>query len=59
MEECSSQGVYTRPQGHPAVRDCFVRILVAGASGVIGAPVTRRLVLNGHEVFGTTRRADR
>ena len=33
--------------------------LVAGASGVIGAPVTRRLVLNGHEVFGTTRRADR
>jgi nucleoside-diphosphate-sugar epimerase len=31
-----------------------VRVLVAGASGVIGGPLTRRLVAAGHEVTGTT-----
>jgi nucleoside-diphosphate-sugar epimerase len=36
-----------------------VRVLVAGASGVLGARVTRRLVSAGHEVVGTTRRTER
>jgi len=31
------------------------RILVAGASGVIGGPLIQQLVGHGHEVFGTTR----
>jgi nucleoside-diphosphate-sugar epimerase len=31
-----------------------VRVLVAGASGVIGGPLIRRLVAAGHEVTGTT-----
>jgi nucleoside-diphosphate-sugar epimerase len=32
-----------------------VKVLVAGASGAIGIPLTRQLVANGHEVFGLTR----
>ncbi|MEE6257252.1 NAD-dependent epimerase/dehydratase family protein [Plantactinospora sonchi] len=35
------------------------RILVAGASGLLGSAVVRALVAAGHEVHGTTRRADR
>ena len=36
-----------------------MRVFVAGASGVIGAPLVRQLVESGHEVTGTTRREDR
>jgi nucleoside-diphosphate-sugar epimerase len=36
-----------------------VRILVAGATGVIGSRVLQKLVAQGHDVFGTTRRPDR
>ncbi|MFD2767805.1 NAD-dependent epimerase/dehydratase family protein [Micromonospora eburnea] len=32
-----------------------MRVLVAGASGVIGVPLTRRLREHGHEVYGLTR----
>jgi nucleoside-diphosphate-sugar epimerase len=35
-----------------------VRIFLAGASGVIGRPLTAMLVAAGHEVTGTTRSAD-
>jgi nucleoside-diphosphate-sugar epimerase len=34
------------------------RVFVAGASGVIGRPLVRRLIAAGHEVRGMTRRAD-
>ena len=33
-----------------------MRILVAGASGVIGSPLVAALIAAGHEVLGTTRR---
>jgi nucleoside-diphosphate-sugar epimerase len=33
-----------------------VRVFVAGATGVIGAPLVRELVAAGHEVTGTSRR---
>lgn len=36
-----------------------MRVFVAGASGVIGRPLVRRLVEAGHQVTGTTRREDR
>jgi nucleoside-diphosphate-sugar epimerase len=36
-----------------------MRILVAGATGALGAPLVRRLVASGHEVLGTTRSARR
>lgn len=36
-----------------------MKVLVAGASGVIGRPVVRQLVAAGHEVSGTTRSRDR
>jgi 2-alkyl-3-oxoalkanoate reductase len=36
-----------------------VRVFVAGASGVIGRPLTRQLAAAGHEVTGMTRRPDR
>jgi nucleoside-diphosphate-sugar epimerase len=36
-----------------------MRILVAGATGVIGSQVVRALVAGGHDVFGTTRRPER
>jgi nucleoside-diphosphate-sugar epimerase len=36
-----------------------VKVFVAGASGAIGRPLVRQLVAAGHEVTGTTRRADR
>jgi nucleoside-diphosphate-sugar epimerase len=36
-----------------------VKILVAGASGAIGAPLVRRLVGRGHQVVGSTRTAAR
>jgi nucleoside-diphosphate-sugar epimerase len=36
-----------------------VRVLVAGASGVVGSLVVRRLISDAHEVFGTTRRPER
>jgi nucleoside-diphosphate-sugar epimerase len=32
-----------------------VRVFLAGASGVVGRPLVRRLVRSGHEVIGTTR----
>ncbi len=36
-----------------------MKVFVAGASGVIGRPLVRRLVAAGHEVTGMTRSADR
>jgi nucleoside-diphosphate-sugar epimerase len=36
-----------------------MKVFVAGASGVIGRPVVRRLVAAGHEVTGITRREER
>jgi|ERR1700710_429546 len=36
-----------------------MRVFVAGASGVIGRPLVRRLVAAGHEVTGMTRREER
>ena len=36
-----------------------MKILVAGATGVIGRPLVRQLVAAGHEVFGTTRSENR
>lgn len=36
-----------------------MRILIAGSSGVIGSRLLPRLVHEGHEVHGTTRRTDR
>ncbi len=36
-----------------------MRVLVAGATGAIGVPTVRALVSGGHEVVGTTRRADK
>ena len=32
-----------------------MRVLVAGAGGAIGVPLTRRLIEHGHEVYGLTR----
>ncbi len=36
-----------------------MRILIAGATGAIGVPLVRALVASGHEVTGTSRRAER
>jgi nucleoside-diphosphate-sugar epimerase len=36
-----------------------MRIFLAGATGAIGVPLVRRLVAAGHDVAGTTRRAER
>ncbi len=36
-----------------------MRVFVAGASGVIGRPLVRKLVEAGHEVTGTTRSEER
>jgi nucleoside-diphosphate-sugar epimerase len=36
-----------------------MRVFVAGASGVIGRPLVRRLLAAGHEVTGMTRREER
>ncbi|HWW67619.1 MAG TPA: NAD(P)-dependent oxidoreductase [Solirubrobacterales bacterium] len=36
-----------------------MKVFVAGAGGVIGRPLVRRLVAAGHEVTGTTRREER
>jgi len=36
-----------------------VRILLAGATGVIGRPLAKRLLADGHQVAGTTRTAAR
>ncbi|WP_350349413.1 NAD(P)-dependent oxidoreductase [Agromyces sp. G08B096] len=44
------------PSTPPAGRE---RVLVVGATGVLGAPTTRALVAAGHEVHGTTRRTGR
>jgi nucleoside-diphosphate-sugar epimerase len=35
-----------------------MRVLLAGATGVIGVPLVRALVAAGHEVFGLTRRQE-
>ncbi|MCL2536330.1 MAG: NAD(P)-dependent oxidoreductase [Nocardiaceae bacterium] len=35
-----------------------MRILVAGAGGVLGLPLTRELIARGHEVVGTSRNPD-
>ncbi|MDH6679157.1 nucleoside-diphosphate-sugar epimerase [Rhodococcus sp. LBL1] len=35
-----------------------MRILVAGAGGVVGLPLTRELIAHGHEVVGTSRNPD-
>jgi nucleoside-diphosphate-sugar epimerase len=32
-----------------------MKVLLAGATGVLGVPLTRQLVAHGHEVFGLTR----
>ncbi|MDQ3886159.1 MAG: sugar nucleotide-binding protein [Actinomycetota bacterium] len=32
-----------------------MRILLAGASGAVGTPLTRQLIATGHEVVGITR----
>jgi nucleoside-diphosphate-sugar epimerase len=39
---------------HPIKEDAM-KILIAGASGAIGAPVTRQLLARGHDVWGITR----
>src|SRR5690349_5536399 len=36
-----------------------MKVFVAGASGAIGRPLVRRLVADGHEVTGMTRREER
>ncbi len=36
-----------------------MRVFVAGAAGVIGSRLVRRLVADGHEVVGTTRRPEK
>jgi 2-alkyl-3-oxoalkanoate reductase len=36
-----------------------MKVLLAGATGALGTPLTRQLVAAGHEVIGLTRRADR
>lgn len=36
-----------------------MRILVAGAGGVVGLPLTRELIAQGHEVVGTSRNPDK
>ncbi|HEX8206928.1 MAG TPA: NAD(P)-dependent oxidoreductase, partial [Solirubrobacteraceae bacterium] len=36
-----------------------MKVLLAGATGAIGRPLTKRLVEAGHEVVGLTRREDR
>ncbi|MEV5967414.1 NAD(P)-dependent oxidoreductase [Kribbella sp. NPDC051952] len=36
-----------------------MKILLAGATGAIGTPLTRRLVARGHQVLGLTRQADK
>jgi nucleoside-diphosphate-sugar epimerase len=38
-----------------ARRDKTVRVLLAGASGAVGTPLTRQLLAAGHEVVGITR----
>ena len=35
-----------------------MKVFVAGASGVIGRPLVRQLVAAGHEVTGTTSKAE-
>jgi uncharacterized protein YbjT (DUF2867 family) len=35
-----------------------MKILLAGASGAIGMPLTRQLVARGHDVIGLTRRPE-
>ncbi|MGF7123236.1 NAD-dependent epimerase/dehydratase family protein [Rhodococcus sp. TAF43] len=35
-----------------------MRILIAGAGGVVGLPLTRELIAQGHEVVGTSRKPD-
>ena len=35
-----------------------MKVLVAGATGAIGRPLTRRLKAAGHDVIGTTRTAE-
>jgi nucleoside-diphosphate-sugar epimerase len=32
-----------------------MRVLLAGASGAVGTPLTRRLIAAGHQVVGITR----
>ena len=36
-----------------------MRVFVAGATGVIGRPLTKQLREAGHEVIGTTRSSER
>lgn len=33
-----------------------MRVLLAGATGALGIPLVRRLIAQGHEVIGLTRR---
>ncbi len=55
------------PEGQAAVRSrarrrrlgAAVKVFVAGATGVLGAPLVRALVAAGHEVTGTSRSAAR
>lgn len=40
-------------------REVTVRVLIAGAGGAVGVPLTRRLIEHGHEVCGLTRNPGR
>lgn len=43
----------------PSAGRAHERVLLVGATGVLGAPALRALVAAGHDVVGTSRRADR
>src|SRR5436305_8633447 len=59
--EARHRQVVTRPAGIPStgVRPAegteAMRVLLAGASGAVGTPLTRQLIAAGHEVVGISR----
>ena len=46
----------TEPRSHERSSD-VMKVLLAGASGAIGIPLTRQLIAHGHEVLGLTRQS--